>query len=671
MVNSSFFTDGGIYDSADVVPNDHPASTAPSQAPSSFYPNGQAYTQADVEVTDAARDEAVAAAAAALASQTAAASSTSWAQAYAAAALASQNAAATSASNAATSEANALASKNAAATSASNASTSEGWALAYKNAAATSAANAATSETNAHTSELNAASSATAAATSATNAASAVQAAAGTATPFVDGTAAVGTGTKWAREDHRHPTDTSRASVTYVDAQDALKAPLASPAFTGTPTVPTAAVGTNTTQAASTAFVLANASSNGRANVIAYGADPTGAADSLAAFTAAAATGKDIDIPNGTYKLTNKWTLSTPGQQVFGQDRNNTIILINSATFNMAATAVIAITAAEPGCNLSDFTIKFVQPDTAVRANLSNYPTAIDMKNAARSHLKRLMIYAGMVGIDARDNVGGARFEDLHMACFNQNLMIDGALSMVFVKGCVFWPFGLTLNQQTPYFDTNAVGIDSGRCDGLYITDTEFEIGVGLHFFSGTRTNAGMTFGTMQGGGFDSHRAVINDGMNWFNMTGGYMTPAGTTSDSDGINHRATGSLKLVGYEIAGPATRPFITVNSAAAEFSATGCHFQSGAVDKQHIVLAAGEVILTGNKFWRTPGVNYTTQTIIQFAGRLTAHGNRFNDRGTGTGNTAIYISSNDYHNIVGNSAPGWTYTYVAGAMYQAGNI
>lgn len=37
----------------------------------------------------------------------------------------------------------------------------------------------------------------------------------------------------------------------------ALKAPLASPALTGTPTVPTAAAGTNTTQAASTAFVTA------------------------------------------------------------------------------------------------------------------------------------------------------------------------------------------------------------------------------------------------------------------------------------------------------------------------------------------------------------------------------------------------------------------------------
>ncbi len=64
---------------------------------------------------------------------------------------------------------------------------------------------------------------------------------ASTTTPIVDGTGAVGNGTTWARSNHVHPTDTSRA-------------PLASPALTGTPTVPTASAGTNTTQAASTAF---------------------------------------------------------------------------------------------------------------------------------------------------------------------------------------------------------------------------------------------------------------------------------------------------------------------------------------------------------------------------------------------------------------------------------
>ena len=67
-------------------------------------------------------------------------------------------------------------------------------------------------------------------------------AAASTTTPLMDGTAAVGTETTFARGDHRHPTDTSRA-------------PLASPTFTGTPAAPTAAAGTNTTQLATTAFV--------------------------------------------------------------------------------------------------------------------------------------------------------------------------------------------------------------------------------------------------------------------------------------------------------------------------------------------------------------------------------------------------------------------------------
>ena len=55
--------------------------------------------------------------------------------------------------------------------------------------------------------------------------------------PKMDGTAAVGTETTWAKGDHVHPTDTSRA-------------PLASPGLTGTPTAPTATAGDNSTQIA-------------------------------------------------------------------------------------------------------------------------------------------------------------------------------------------------------------------------------------------------------------------------------------------------------------------------------------------------------------------------------------------------------------------------------------
>ena len=62
------------------------------------------------------------------------------------------------------------------------------------------------------------------------------------ATISMAGTQAAGTSALYARADHVHPKDTSKAD-------------LASPAFTGTPTAPTAAAATNTTQIATTAFV--------------------------------------------------------------------------------------------------------------------------------------------------------------------------------------------------------------------------------------------------------------------------------------------------------------------------------------------------------------------------------------------------------------------------------
>lgn len=121
---------------------------------------------------------------------------------------------------------------------------------------------------------------------------------AGAATPIIDGTATVGTSTRFARADHIHPTDTSRLSATasaggdltgsypnptvktdvalagnpttttqavdnsttriattaYVVGQGYAK--LASPVFTGDPTAPTAAADDNDTSIATTAYVI-------------------------------------------------------------------------------------------------------------------------------------------------------------------------------------------------------------------------------------------------------------------------------------------------------------------------------------------------------------------------------------------------------------------------------
>lgn len=64
----------------------------------------------------------------------------------------------------------------------------------------------------------------------------------------MNGTQAAGTSNLYARADHVHASDTSKAN-------------LASPTFTGTPAAPTASADTNTTQLATTAFVIGQAAS--------------------------------------------------------------------------------------------------------------------------------------------------------------------------------------------------------------------------------------------------------------------------------------------------------------------------------------------------------------------------------------------------------------------------
>ncbi len=103
------------------------------------------------------------------------------------------------------------------------------------------------------------------------------------AQPLMNGVVAVGTSTKFAREDHCHPTDATRAPVNspaltgvptaptantssnsqqiattaFVANKFAGFAPLADPAFTGNPTAPTPTLGDNDTSIATTEFVTA------------------------------------------------------------------------------------------------------------------------------------------------------------------------------------------------------------------------------------------------------------------------------------------------------------------------------------------------------------------------------------------------------------------------------
>ena len=146
--------------------------------------------------------------------------------------------------------------------------------------------------------------------------------AAGDGTPAMDGTAARGSSLHFARADHVHPTDTSRA-------------PLASPALTGTPTAPTAAPGTNTTQLATAAFV--------QAAIAALIAAAPGALDTLDEL--AAAMGDDANfVTTVTNALALKAALASPA--FTGTPTAPTVAGTADSTTKIATTAFIQAVAA-------------------------------------------------------------------------------------------------------------------------------------------------------------------------------------------------------------------------------------------------------------------------------------------------------------------------------------
>ena len=153
----------------------------------------------------------------------------------------------------------------------------------------------------------------------------------------------------------------SAQSGDYTVSQVTGAAPLASPTFTGTPAGPTATVGTNTTQLATTAFVLANASSS----VWSALANPTGnlalsMGSDTSTFTFGATTGTtdlfkftDGASNTGTGNLVHFTTASGSTENPWAADANGVGWQINDtgqlASVGTGGTATIALAGSTSG----------------------------------------------------------------------------------------------------------------------------------------------------------------------------------------------------------------------------------------------------------------------------------------------------------------------------------
>ena len=395
---------------------------------------------------------------------------------------------------------------------------------------------------------------------------------------------------------------------------------------------------------------------NAVANVLSYGAKGDGVTDCTNAFRTAVATGKNVYVPAGNYLLKDSVTLSTQGQKIFGDGRYLSSIKINTS-FNLSSIGVFISNAI--GIEYADLGISFTQPDTNLLSGMTQYPAAISGIGQPGQCIRRCFIFAAWNAVDWRDNCGQSIVEDLTYSHFNIGIWLDGSTDSIQLDGLHCWPANLTANQIQVMGGSQAIGVNSGRCDDLKISNSLFYVGTALNLFTGSRTNAGTTFGEVTTTDFDTYNGIfISAGQ--LSVSACFFSIGIATAQ---CISQTGGFLKLSSceFEAAVQTANPMVQMTGAGSGFmKLAACMFRTTGDMQVTSVSSTGNtntMTIVGCDFQAASSTTPVNALINQNTnGRLTAIGNRVTDKGSGSGNF-IAISTDDHHVVTENSCIGWS--------------
>lgn len=431
-------------------------------------------------------------------------------------------------------------------------------------------------------------------------------------------------------------------------------------------------------------------------NVIRYGADSTGIADSTAAIQQAVMVDQAVYFPAGTYNVSSMITLTIPYQRLYGDGLLSTIFA--TAGFNLAQQGVFNFTAGgnDDGPwfeNLHFSCDQSVVASSGNRSNLVQYPALLFMRNAPRFRVINCKVEHFLIFCDMQGLSSGAVFDGVDCGIYLYGVVINGSGDTIRFKdfhgvtGFNSW----TSNQRAIAGDGNLTWIPTGRNDGMDLSDCLF-LGpcTAVNSFHGSGTN----FGTAQGGyantyagsgfltgytaatqfvncGFDTGATILQQATgSWMLLSNCYWSVPASPGTISYITMSA-GEIDIQNnwFNLSGPPTVSLINLNNASTQFmwlSIKGCHFNlappTGPIPGYTLLYAAGtnaagpiELIVTDNEFV-TPNVA-NTSPLIQTVGNgvnITLNSNRW---GANTNSpTALSIDTDNYHIITDNSFNGW---------------
>lgn len=387
---------------------------------------------------------------------------------------------------------------------------------------------------------------------------------------------------------------------------------------------------------------------------------------------AAVATKQSVFLPAGNPLLKTGITVTTPGQRISGAGPRMTLLSVQS-TFNLGAQGVFILAqSAQPGAELQDFGIYFVQPDTATYSSLIQYPPGIYAVSQPRFNLRRLRIANAITCINMSGNSGGSYLEDLELSHYTLGINLGlaatlGCLDTVRIINCHFWPFGaigaaeMTANQQTLYALNSNVGLAATNTNELIMSGNVWLCGQACTF---SENAVAAMWANIVACAFDTGSGIAMSGGEIFcgncyfgpaagnaaiDQQGGVLVISGASE----IELGSTTSVSINHNNTSGVQARMVITdtyFNGFPATNTFSAILLENSGSELSDIIIADNHFFLPQNTSPADPIIN-----LSGTACRLLLADNLLYDKGSGTG-VFLAVNTDGCATIRGNNFFGW---------------